>query len=55
MAINSKDLINTLDVTEAYNESKVRHMLHQLMNTPGLMDEFNKQLRSYKLDKINKK
>jgi len=43
------------DVKTSYNESKAKHILHQLNNTPGLMDEFNKQLRKYKLDKINKK
>ena len=42
------------DVTTSYNEAKVKHILHQLMNTTGLMDEFNVQLRKYKLDKINK-
>jgi len=42
------------DMTVTNNKDKAKHMLHQLVNTPGLMDEFNIQLRKYKLDKIKK-
>lgn len=40
------------DVTELYNKPKAQQILHQLINTPGLMDEFNVQLRNYKIEKI---
>ena len=40
------------DVTTEYNKSKAKHILHQLLNTPGLMDEFNIELRKHKLNKI---
>jgi len=50
-----KGNIEMTDVTTLYNTDKAKHILNQLINTPGLMNEFNKQLRSYKLDKMKKK
>ena len=42
------------DVTIQYNKPKASRIIHQLLNTPGLMDEFNIQMRKHKLEKINK-
>jgi Zn-finger protein len=40
------------DVTLLHNKDKANIILKQLINTPGLMDEFNLQLRKYKLNEI---